>query len=99
MSVKGHLKHVDGTKKGDITLYALSTCGWCKKTKGLLNDMNLDYRYVDVDLLADADREEAMEEIRRWNPACSFPTLVIDNNSCIVGFKEQEIRGLLNDAR
>jgi glutaredoxin len=98
MSVKGHLKHVDGTKKGDITLYALSTCGWCKKTKGLLNDMNLDYNYVDVDLLADADREEAMEEIRLWNPTCSFPTLVIDNNKCIVGFKEQEIRGLLTDA-
>ena len=99
MSVKGHLKHVDGTKKGDITLYALSTCGWCKKTKGLLNDMNLDYRYVDVDLLADADREEAMEEIRRWNPTCSFPTLVIDNDRCIVGFREEEIRGLLTDAR
>jgi len=98
MSVKEHMKHVDGTKKKNITLYALSTCGWCKKTKGLLNDLKADYHYVDVDLLGDADQEEAVTEIRKWNPECTFPTLVVDNNRCIVGFKEQEIRGVIADA-
>ena len=98
MSVKEHMKHVDGTKKGDITLYALSTCGWCKKTKGLLNDLNVDYHYVDVDLLPDADSEEAIKEIRRWNPSCSFPTLVINNSRRIIGFNEEEILGLTKNA-
>jgi glutaredoxin-like protein NrdH len=98
VSVKEHLKHVKGKKKGGITLYALSTCGWCKKTKGLLTDLDADYHYVDVDLLADADQAEAVAEITKWNPECSFPTLVIDNSKCIVGFKEQEIRRLLTDA-
>jgi glutaredoxin-like protein NrdH len=97
MSIKEHMKHVEGTKKGDITLYTLSTCGWCKKTKGLLNELNVDYHYVDVDLLADADKEEAVNQIRQWNPACSFPTLVINNNSCIIGFKEEEIRGAITN--
>jgi glutaredoxin-like protein NrdH len=95
MSVKEHIKHVDGTKKGDIMLYALSTCGWCQKTKGLLNDLKVDYSYVDTDLLEGADREEALGEIRKWNPACSFPTIVINNNKCIVGFKEDQIRETL----
>jgi glutaredoxin-like protein NrdH len=99
MSVKEHMKHVDGVNKGDITLYALSTCGWCKKTKALLNDLNIDYHYVDVDLLADADSEEAIKEIRTWNPSCSFPTLVINNDRCIIGFSEDEIRGLITNAR
>jgi glutaredoxin-like protein NrdH len=98
MSVKEQMKHVKGKKKKNITLYALSTCGWCKKTKGLLNDLQADYHYVDVDLLADDDQAEAVTEITKWNPDCSFPTLVIDDNRCIVGFKEQEIRGLLTDA-
>jgi len=98
MSVKEHMKHVEGAKKSDIKLYALSTCGWCKKTKGLLNKLQADYHYVDVDLLGDADQEEAVAEITKWNPQCSFPTLVIDNKSCIVGFKEQEIRGVIADA-
>ena len=98
MPVEKHMKHVKGKKKKNITLYALSTCGWCKKTKGLLNDLEADYHYVDVDLLADEDQAEVVTEITKWNPACTFPTLVIDNNKCIVGFKEQEIRGLLIDA-
>ena len=98
MSIKEHMQHVDGKKTGDITLYALSTCGWCKKAKGLLNALDLDYHYVDVDLLADAEQQEATETIRRWNPACSFPTLVIDNKRCIIGFKEEEIRGLMTNA-
>ncbi len=99
MSVKEHMKHVEGKKQGDIALYALSTCGWCKKTKGLLDELNLDYHYVDVDLLAGAEKEEAVAEIRKWNPACSFPTLVIDNNRCIIGYKEADIQGLLTHAR
>jgi len=98
MSVKEHMKHVEGTKKKNIKLYALSTCGWCKKTKALLNDLQADYDYVDVDLLGDADQKEAVTEITTWNPACSFPTLVIDNNRCIVGFKGQEIREVIADA-
>lgn len=27
------LEHVDGENKGNIVLFALSTCGWCKKNK------------------------------------------------------------------
>jgi glutaredoxin-like protein NrdH len=99
MSVKEHMKHMKGKKKGNIILYALSTCGWCKKTKTLLNDLQADYHYVDVDLLAEVDKDKAVKEIAKWNPACSFPTLVIDNDKCIVGFKEQEIRELLADAK
>ena len=97
MSVKEHLQHKVGKKKGNIMLYTLSTCVWCKKTKALLNDLQADYHYVDVDLLADADKDKAVKEITKWNPACSFPTLVIDNDRCIVGFKEHEIRELLAD--
>ena len=99
MSVKEHLQHIVGKKKGNIMLYTLSTCVWCKKTKALLNDLQADYHFVDVDLLADADKKEAITEISKLNPACSFPTLVIDNDRCIVGFKEQEIRELLADAK
>lgn len=98
MAVKDQMKHVKGKKKKNITLYALSTCGWCKKTKSLLDDLQADYDFVDVDLLADNDQAEAVTEIKKWNPACTFPTLVVDNNRCIVGFKEQEIRGMLADA-
>jgi glutaredoxin-like protein NrdH len=89
------IKHVTGKNKGNIMLYALSTCVWCKKTKRLLNDIGVDYYYIDVDLLNTDEKEKTKQEIMRWNPSCSFPTLVIDNEKCIVGYKENEIKEAL----
>ena len=85
------VERVEGENKGKIMLYALSTCGWCRKTKELLNELGVEYEYIYVDLLEDEDEDAAMDEIKKWNPRLSFPTLVIDDK-CIVGFKENEIR-------
>jgi glutaredoxin len=86
------VEHVPGKNIGNVMLYALSTCGWCKKTKELLNNMGIEYNYVFVDLLEGNERDTIMQAVEKWNPGCSFPTLVIDNNKCIVGYKEEEIR-------
>lgn len=84
--------HVPGRSTRSIRLYGLSTCGWCQKTKKLLDDLGVEYEYQYVDQTGGEDREKAIREVTSWNPACSFPTLVIDNERCIVGFKEDEIR-------
>ena len=86
------IEHAKGEKKGKIMLYALSTCGWCRKTKDLLNDLGVDYYFVYVDTLEGDDRDNTIEEIKKWNPRCSFPTLVIYDIKCIVGFKEDKLR-------
>lgn len=86
------IKKVRGEDKGRIFIYALSTCGWCKKTKNLLNTLGLAYEYVDVDLLPDDDKKSVIQEIIKWNPDRSFPTIVINEKTCIVGFNEQKIR-------
>jgi len=88
------MKQIKGKNKGDIVLYALSTCGWCRKTKDLLRELGVEYKFVDVDLLEGKEREEVIEEVERWNPRCSFPTIVI-NNKGIVGYDEQKIRGAI----
>lgn len=89
--------HVEGRKSGRIRLYALSTCVWCKKTKRLLGELGVGYDYVDVDLLGKEDNAVAKDEIIRWNPRCSFPTIVVDEKRCIVGFDEAEIRNLAEE--
>ena len=86
------IEHISGKNVGNIMLYALSTCGWCKKTKELLNDMGVKYDYIFVDLLQDKEREDVIRELDKWNPSRSFPTLVINNDKCIIGYKEDEIR-------
>jgi glutaredoxin-like protein NrdH len=86
------IKHVEGDKKGKIMLYAISTCVWCKKTKRLLDSLNVDYFYVDVDLLEEEEKEKIKEEVSRWNSLTSFPTLVINDEECVVGYDEEEIK-------
>lgn len=90
------MKHIEGKKKGKIVLYALSTCGWCAKTRQLLKDLGVEHSYVYVDLLPREEIEEALHEVERYNPSGSFPTLVIDESKVIVGFREQEIREALS---
>lgn len=87
--------HVSGRDKGRIMLYALSTCGWCKKTKALLNEMGVAYDYTDVDQLHGAEQETVVGEMGKYNPATNFPTIVINSNQIIIGFKEDDIRKAL----
>ncbi len=89
------IKHVDGKDKGKVFLYALSTCGWCKKTKAFLNEQGVEYSYVDVDLVPAEEQDKVIAEIRRWNPSRSFPTIVIDDGTCIVGFQPDQIKEFL----
>ncbi len=84
--------NIKGKNKGKIMLYALSTCGWCKKTKELLNKLGVEYSYIFVDLLNENDKDKVMKEIKKWNSNLSFPTLIINNQKCIVGFKEDKIK-------
>lgn len=84
--------HVDGKDKGSIRLFALSTCVWCRKTKRLLDSLAVAYDYVYTDLLSSNERNEVLDEVEKWNPRVSFPTMVINNEKAIVGFKENQIR-------
>ena len=86
------MNHIEGTDKGRVVLYALSTCQWCRKVKDLLKELGIDFYYVDVDLTGESEREEIIEEIKRYNPACSFPTLILDDGNSIIGFDEEKIR-------
>ena len=87
--------HVAGRNLGRVVLYAVSTCAWCRKAKRLLDSLGVDYYYADVDNLVGNEKVEAKDEVRRWNPRCSFPTLVINDEDCIVGYDEEKLRKAL----
>jgi glutaredoxin len=89
------MEHVDGKDKGKVILYALSTCGWCKKTKELLKELKVEFSYIYVDLLDGEERSDTIEQVKKFNKQLSFPTLVIDDEKTIVGFNEDGIREVL----
>lgn len=95
MNVK--VNHIEGKNKGDLKLFALSTCIWCGKTKKLLSELGVAYDCIDVDLLDYEEQQEVLKEIKNHNPGGGFPTLVIDGSDVIVGFDEAKIRERFED--
>lgn len=78
----------------EVKMYSLSTCSHCKATKKFLGECNIKYEFTDVDLLEGEERSAILEDIKKLNPRCSFPTIVI-GETVIVGFKEEEIKKAL----
>lgn len=93
------IKQVEGRKAGKLMLYAISTCPWCRKTKALLNELGVEYSYIDVDLVPEEEEDKIRREVERWNDRLSFPTLVIDDEEVIIGFQEERIRQALKEKK
>ncbi len=78
-----------------IKLYTLSTCSHCMRTKRFFHDEGIDVEFIDVDLLTGAERAQVMDEVRKYNPDCSFPTICIGDD-IIIGFNEEKIKKALD---
>jgi ferredoxin-thioredoxin reductase catalytic subunit/glutaredoxin len=77
-----------------IKLYALTTCEYCQSLKRMLVQLSLEHEVIELDVLTWDERTKAIEELKKVNPACSFPTTVI-GDQVIVGPKAQEIKKVL----
>jgi len=78
-----------------VAFYGLSTCIWCKRTRQFLEDQDVAFDFTYVDLLPSQERKEAIDQVRRWNSSVSFPTIVFDDEKCVVGYKPDEIKEIL----
>jgi len=79
----------------NIKIYSLSTCSHCRATKRFLGECGVQYEFTDVDLLDGEERKAILEDIKKLNPRCSFPTVII-GETVIVGYKEEEIKKALD---
>ena len=80
--------------KDTVTIYSLSTCSHCRAAKKFLGECTIKYDFVDVDQLEGDERRAIIEDVKRFNPRCSFPTIII-GEKVIIGFKEKEIKEAL----
>lgn len=80
--------------KQPVKIFSLSTCSHCKSTKKLLSECTVQYEFVDVDLLEGEERKAILEDVKKLNPKCSFPTIII-GDKVIVGYKEDQIKEAL----
>jgi len=90
---RGSVSGSSGASK--VTFYGLSTCVWCKRTRQFLEDQDVAFDFIYVDLLKGQERKEAIEQVRQWNPSTSFPTMVVNDEECVVGYKPDKIKEAL----
>lgn len=76
-----------------IVFYGLSTCPYCRRAKQYMEEHNITFELIYVDMLKGDERSEMVEKVREYNPALSFPTIVIFGGSnkftVYVGFTEE----------
>jgi glutaredoxin-like protein NrdH len=81
-------------EQDNVKIYSISTCSHCKATKRLLDECTIKYEFTDVDLLQGKERTAILEDVKKFNPRCSFPTIII-GDKVIIGYKEKEIKEAL----
>jgi len=81
--------------KHKVLMYAISTCGWCKRAKRMLNDMNIEYEYVDIDLCNYEDKEKIRADITRRGGRLLYPTIIINDKTLLTNPTEKELREAL----
>ena len=78
----------------EVKIFSLSTCSHCKAPKKFLGECTIKYEFINVDQLQGDERKAIIEDVKKYNPRCSFPTIII-GEKVIVGFKEKEIKEAL----
>lgn len=83
--------------KHDLTLYALSTCAFCKRAIQFLQDNDVKFRYIYLDTINPMVKQTVKSELKsRYSSTSVFPILVIDNEEAVTGFSEERWREILD---
>jgi len=77
-----------------VMLYALSTCPYCRMTRKYLEENDVEFDVLEVDLLEGDERTAAIAKVKEISGGSSFPVVVIDGET-IVGFNKKRIKELL----
>ncbi len=82
----------------DVTVYALSTCGFCKRGLEFLRKNSIKFRYVYVDNLPYEIKEKLKDDLEaKYKTGIGFPYLVKDDKKVLVGFSPEEWEREFND--
>jgi len=77
-----------------ISMYTLSTCPWCRKTKKFFHDRNIPFDYVDYDLAGEDEQSRIASEMMKYTGHIAFPLVKI-GDAVVIGFNPERYEQLL----
>ena len=82
--------------KREIIIFTLSTCMWCKKCKGFLNDRKIKYKYIDMDQIPYSQKSQILDFLRsNYSQRVSYPYMICDNRDIVVGYDPNKYEELM----
>lgn len=76
-----------------VSMYTLSTCPWCRKTKKFFTERNIPFDYIDYDLSDDATQKRIITDMENHG-AAGFPYVMIEND-IVEGYNPDKYTKLL----
>jgi glutaredoxin len=78
-----------------VKIFALTTCPYCRMARKYLDENDVTYDVVEVDLLDGEERAAAIAEVKEASGGTSFPVLILGEET-IVGFNKKRMKELLD---
>jgi glutaredoxin len=77
-----------------VSMYTLSTCPWCRKTKKFFQERKMQFDYVDYDLADEHTQEAIASEMMRYTDHIAFPFVRIGDD-VVIGYNPEKYERLL----
>ena len=93
-----NLKVEEGEKVHNplLNLYALSTCGHCRRAIEFLKENKVSFAWVHIDKIPFERKQQLKKDLKdMYNKRVAFPFLVINEKKAVVGFIRSEYEALL----
>lgn len=84
--------------KHKVKIYTISTCMWCKRLKRKLQDNEIKYTYLDIDLLPLEDKTQVKIQLRQYRRILAFPMMFVDDVFISNENIDSKIMELIQDA-
>jgi glutaredoxin len=79
-----------------VEFFALSTCGWCRKTREWLDERRVAYQLIYLDQVSGEEKESAKGRILQFTERLSFPLIVINDGQAVIqGYQPEKFQEIL----
>ncbi len=77
-----------------VSMYTLSTCPWCRKTKKFFRDRNIPFDYVDYDLAGEDEQEKISRDMMKYTGHIAFPFVRV-GDQVVIGYNPEKYDEML----
>lgn len=87
-----------GERMARVSMYTISTCPVCRKTKEFFRTRGIQFDFIDYDLASESEQNKIAAAMTKGNSHISFPFVMIDD-VVVIGFNPERFEQLLKSGK